>query len=70
MCMSGYTYLSNFLCIKVQEAMMKDICKLRRVLGYLKATEECVLLLNFQNMHAIKVYIDVVFFCTQGFQVS
>lgn len=57
-----YTFMVvSFLCTRVQESTREDYKKLCRVLGYLKSTQDWVLVLQSQMTSQIKTYVDAAF---------
>jgi len=51
----------SFLCMRVQGATQQDLSKLERILGYMKATQDHVLVLHAQTMQNVRAYIYVAF---------
>jgi hypothetical protein len=51
----------SFLCTGVQGATTEDQSKLARVLGYLKGTQDCTLLLRTQGECVVRAYVDAAF---------
>jgi hypothetical protein len=51
----------SFLCTRVQTATAEDQAKLNRVLGYLKGTQDRVLLLRNQEKSEVRAYIDAAY---------
>jgi hypothetical protein len=51
----------SFLCTWVQGATQQDMGKLERVLGYVRATQEQVMVLHAQTMQNIRAYVDAEF---------
>ena len=47
----------SFLCMRVQGATQQDLSKLERILGYMKATQDHVLVLHAQTMQNVRAYI-------------
>jgi len=51
----------SFLCTRVQTATTEDQAKLNRVLGYLKGTQDRVLLLRSQEKSEVRAYVDAAY---------
>ena len=51
----------SFLCTRVQGATRQDMGKLERVLGYVKATQNYVMILRAQTTQDIRAYVDAAF---------
>jgi hypothetical protein len=51
----------SYLCTRVQTATTEDQAKLNRVLGYLKGTQDRVLLLRNQEKSEVRAYVDAAY---------
>jgi hypothetical protein len=51
----------SFLCTRVQEATQQDMSKLKRMLGYVKATQDNALVFRAQTTQNIRASADVAF---------
>jgi hypothetical protein len=51
----------SFLCTRVQGATQQDMGKFEHVLGYVKATQEQVMVLRAQTTQNIRAYVDAAF---------
>jgi hypothetical protein len=51
----------SFLCTRVQTATTEDQAKLNRVLGYLKGTQDRVLMLRNQEKSEVRAYVDAAY---------